>query len=216
MPVSLRDHGVSHPHSPRMIWPPVRDRDQPTGWLIRLVGVTLSRLLAAQAAGNGERVAIAYPDTSLTFTELYAKARALARAMLADGLRRGDRVGIFMPNSLEYIQLIFAASLAGAQLVPINARFKRRELGYVLANSEISILFTSAAIADHVNFPGLVLDVLDEAPLPALRRVVIAGAADDERMLGLADFVALGGSDEELDAVEHACSTDDVAVVLYT
>ena len=178
--------------------------------------MTLSRLLAAQAAGNGERVAIAYPDTSLSFAELHAKARALARAMLADGLRPGDRVGIFMPNSLEYVQLIFAASLAGAQLVPINARFKRRELGYVLANSEVSILFTSAAIADQVDFPGLVVDVLDQAPLPALRRVVIAGASDDDRMLPLTDFVARGGSDEDLDAVERACSTDDVAVVLYT
>jgi fatty-acyl-CoA synthase len=186
--------------------------------LIRLERVTLSRLLAAQAAGNGERVAIAYPDTSLTFAELYAKARALARALLAGGLRPGDRVGIFMPNSLEYIQLIFAASLAGAQLVPINARFKRRELGYVLANSEIAILFTSPAIDDQVDFPGLVRDASDQAPLPALRRVVIAGASGDERMLALTEFVALGHAtaDEDLDAVERTCSADDVAVVLYT
>jgi fatty-acyl-CoA synthase len=86
----------------------------------------------------------------------------------------------------------------------------------VLANSEISILFTSPAIAGQVDFPGLVLDALDEAPLPALRRVVIAGPSSGERMLPLAEFVALEGSDDDLDAVERSCSTDDVAVVLYT
>ena len=100
---------------------------------------TLGGLLAVQAATAGERVAVAYPDAALTFTELHVQARELARALLAHGVGSGDRIGIFMPNSLEYIQLIFAASLVGAQLVPINARFKRRELSYVVGSSEISI-----------------------------------------------------------------------------
>ena len=120
---------------------------------------TLAGLLAAQAAADGSRMAIAYPDEELSFAELHAKADGMARALAANGIGPGDRVGIFMPNALEYIQLIFAVSLVGAQLVPINARFKRRELAHVIANSELAILFTSPAIPE-VDFPGIVHDAL--------------------------------------------------------
>jgi acyl-CoA synthetase (AMP-forming)/AMP-acid ligase II len=191
---------------------------------------TLAGLLAAQAAVGGERLAVAYPDSSLTFAELYAGARRLARAMLAAGLQAEDRVGIFMPNSLEYIQLIFAASLLGAQLVPINARFKRRELSHVVGSSGISILFTSPAIAGQVDFPGLLLDSLPglgqstgREPLaleshPALRRVVITGGSDHACMMPLAQFVESGQAtaEAELDAAAERGSPDAVAFVLYT
>ena len=104
---------------------------------------TLGALLATQAAQRPDQVAISYPDAALNYAELDARARELAQALVAGGLRPGERVGVFMPNSLDYIALIFAVSLAGAQLVPINARFKRRELSHVIANSEIAVLFTA-------------------------------------------------------------------------
>jgi fatty-acyl-CoA synthase len=195
-----------------------------------LPAATLAGLLAVQAAGGGERVAISYPGVALSFAELHAQAQALARAMLAAGISAGDRVGIFMPNSLEYIGLIFAASLVGAQVVPINARFKRRELSYVVAGSEISILFTSPAISDQVDFPGLLLDSLPGlsdagAPEalalrahPLLRRIVIAGPSDHASMMPLSAFLAAGEAtgESDLDAAARCLRHDDVAYVLYT
>ena len=164
---------------------------------------TLAGLLAAQAAADGSRMAIAFPDEELSFAELHAKADGMARALAANGIGPGDRVGIFMPNALEYIQLIFAVSLVGAQLVPINARFKRRELAHVIANSELAILFTSPAIPE-VDFPGIVHDALQT--LQTRPAVVIAGEALDA-------FVAAGAS---APGVRPTGSADDVAVVLYT
>ena len=195
-----------------------------------LPAATLAGLLAVQAAAGGDRVAISYPGEALSFAELHARARALGRAMLAAGISAGDRVGIFMPNSLEYIGLIFAASLVGAQVVPINARFKRRELSYVIAGSDISILFTSPAISDHVDFPGLLLDSLPglsdaAAPealalqaYPALRRVVTAGASHHASMMPLSAFLAAGEAttESDLDVVARRPTHDDVAYILYT
>jgi fatty-acyl-CoA synthase len=158
---------------------------------------TLAGLLAARAGDSGGRVAISYPDTRVTYAELDARARTLAGALRAGGVGPGDRVGIFMPNALEYIQLIFAVSYVGAQLVPINARFKRRELAHVISNSELAILFTSPAIPE-VDFPRIVADALETL---ATRPAVVVAPLDD--------FAAA--------AVEEPVgSVDDIGLVLYT
>jgi fatty-acyl-CoA synthase len=191
---------------------------------------TLARLLIKQAALGADRPAIAYPDERLTFGELSDRSRTLARALLANGVTPGARIGVFLPNCLEYIELVFAASLVGAQLVPINVRFKRNELAYVIAQSQATVVFTTSEAADHVDFPGLVLDALPELrdadpgvalqleQAPSLRRVVIVGATPRAPMTTLDDFLASGENvpQADLDAAEQGCDSDDVAVVLYT
>jgi acyl-CoA synthetase (AMP-forming)/AMP-acid ligase II len=157
---------------------------------------TLAGLLAARAADSGEPLAIAYPDAELTYAELDAGARALAGGLRARGVGPGSRVGIFMPNALFYIQLIFAVSYVGAQLVPINARFKRRELAHVISNSELALLFTAPAIPE-VDFPGIVEDALQEL-----------GAGPEV----LIDVDACAGEPVS----EPAGSADDIGLVLYT
>jgi fatty-acyl-CoA synthase len=191
---------------------------------------TLARLLIKQAGVGADRPAVAYPDEQLTFGELLERSQALARALLANGVSPGARVGVFLPNCLEYIELVFAASLIGAQLVPINARFKRNELAYVIAQSAVTVVFTTSDAADHVDFPGLVLDALPglrEADsgealqleqAPSLRRVVIIGATPRAPMMALSDFLASGAAVTEsaVQIAERGCDSDDVAVVLYT
>ncbi|WP_028063249.1 class I adenylate-forming enzyme family protein [Solirubrobacter soli] len=154
---------------------------------------TLAGLLAAHA--GEERVAISYPDARLTYAQLDADARRVAGALRANGVGPGARVGIFMPNALDYIRLIFAVSYVGAQLVPINARFKRRELAHVIANSELAMLFTAPAIPE-VDFPAIVADAVGDLGT----RVVVAP---------LDDFTAEPVS-------EPVGSADDVGLVLYT
>jgi acyl-CoA synthetase (AMP-forming)/AMP-acid ligase II len=158
---------------------------------------TLAGILAARAGDSGERVAIAYPDAQLTYAELDARARVLAGALRANGIGPGARVGIFMPNALEYIQLIFAVSYVGAQLVPINARFKRRELAHVISNSSLAMLFTAPAI-EAVDFPGIVADALD--------------GLDTQPAVMVAPFDDFAGTA----VTEPVGSADDVGLVLYT
>jgi acyl-CoA synthetase (AMP-forming)/AMP-acid ligase II len=158
--------------------------------------VTLAGLLSERARASGARVAVSYPSAQLTYAELDAGARMLAGALRAGGVGPGARVGIFMPNALSYIQLIFAVSYVGAQLVPINARFKRRELAHVISNSSLSMLFTAPAIPE-VDFPGIVADALDG--LDTQPEVVI-------------DLEGFAGEPVS----EPVGSADDIGLVLYT
>src|SRR4051812_32860243 len=102
-----------------------------------------------------------------------------------------------MPNALDYIRLIFAVSYVGAQLVPINARFKRRELAHVISNSSLRMLFTAPAIPE-VDFPGIVADALSDLDA---QPIVVAAPLDD--------FVAPA-------VAEPVGTADDIGLVLYT
>ena len=67
----------------------------------------------------------------------------MARGLHALGVRRGDRVAIVMPNCMEYVEAMFGASLLGAVVVTINARYRAAELAYVVADSAATVLLTS-------------------------------------------------------------------------
>ena len=74
-----------------------------------------------------------------TYRELETNAFRVARSLYAMGIRPRSRVGILMPNCLEFVELLFGVSLLGAVMVPINARFAPRELGYVTENGDLEV-----------------------------------------------------------------------------
>ncbi|MEU0074563.1 FadD3 family acyl-CoA ligase [Streptomyces sp. NPDC006332] len=92
-----------------------------------------------------------YPDTEavvdgrtrISYGELGARVERAAAACVANGLRAGDRVGIWAPNSLDWIVSALGAVSAGAVLVPLNTRFKGAEAADVLARSGARLLFVT-------------------------------------------------------------------------
>lgn len=106
-----------------------------------------------------DRQALNHPDLPLTLCSggvlRYREAREivyrLARALVASGIRVGDRVAILSPNSPEYLLLYFAASLAGAVVVPLNVRLAPGELEYVLQDAEPRIVFADASLRDRLD-----------------------------------------------------------------
>ncbi|NIN60649.1 MAG: AMP-binding protein, partial [Xanthomonadales bacterium] len=99
---------------------------------------TLGDLLLRAADRHGDRDAIIFPDARLTYGQLRERAYERARSLLALGVDRGDHVGILMPNCLDYVECLFAVQLLGAMAVPVNARYKARELAYVVENADLS------------------------------------------------------------------------------
>ncbi len=61
-----------------------------------------------------------------------------------------------MPNLIEYVEILFGTALLGAVAVPINARYKEHELGYIIENADLDILITTDLAAGHVDFVELV------------------------------------------------------------
>lgn len=81
--------------------------------------------------------------TRISYEELGARVERAAAACLASGMRLGDRVAIWAPNTLDWIVSALGAVSAGAVLVPLNTRFKGTEAAYVLARSRARLLFVT-------------------------------------------------------------------------
>ncbi|MCC6474389.1 MAG: AMP-binding protein [Burkholderiales bacterium] len=123
-----------------------------------------------------QRIAVVDGDTGAAYSYAHIDecAGTLAHALLAMGVRRGDRVGIYLRNTPEFILAFLAAAKIGAVCVPFNIMFKRAEIGYILNDSGCRLVCAAAEeagqnILPHLDdFPGVEhLILVGEAPLPA-------------------------------------------------
>ncbi len=104
--------------------------------------------------------ALVWPDERLTFADFASRTRACARALRDQGVQGGDRVGVLMPNRPGMLVAIYGAMRLGAIPVPINGRFKEREVAYVVEHAGINVLLRSEPSADG---DDVALDVRDPA-----------------------------------------------------
>jgi HIP---CoA ligase len=141
-----------------------------------------------------------------SFAELWADARATASAMLAAGLGHGDRVGIWAPNTREWILAALGAQSVGAAIVPMNTRFKGREAGDILRRSRAKLLFAPGDFLGQ-NYAALIAD----EDLPDLREVIAIDRGFD-------GFVARGqgAGDPAVDAALAGLGPDDICDIIFT
>ena len=114
----------------------------------------------------------------LTFDQLADEVASATRAIVANGIDRGDRVAIWAPNCAEWVIAALGAVGAGALLVPLNTRFKGAEAAYILGQSGARMLFTVDGFLGN-DYPAM----LDEAvaagdKVPDLERVVVLRSGD--------------------------------------
>jgi long-chain acyl-CoA synthetase len=134
--------------------------------------VLVQHFLENSAARLPDKVALVCDRQRLTYTEIDAQANRLAQAMLASGLQRGDRVGLFLNNTVELVVGIFATLKAGGVFVPINPTTKRDKLAYILNNCR-------ATGALFENRQGeLMTGIAGE--VPSLRFLVGCGPAENQ------------------------------------
>ncbi len=105
----------------------------------------LHELLKMTCARRPDATALVDGDVHMSFRELDVLSNACARAMLAEGIGIGDRVGLFLPNSVEFEIAVFGASKIGAVFTPMNPAYKENEAAYQLNDSGAKILITTAA-----------------------------------------------------------------------
>ena len=121
-----------------------------------------------------------------TYAEMEVHVERCARALVAAGVQRGDRVGIWSPNNAEWVVVQFATARIGAILVNINPAYRAHELEYALRQSGCSLLLHARSFkdADYV-------EVLDGVDAPALARRVVLDEWE-ESLLAAAGDVAPG------------------------
>ena len=102
--------------------------------------------VCADAEGRS-RIAVVAEGQSYRYGELQDAAMRLAAALRANGVRRGDRVAIYMDNTWPAVVSIHAASLCGAAIMPVNPQTKADKLGFMLADSGARALLTDGHLA---------------------------------------------------------------------
>ena len=137
---------------------------------------------AAARFGESEALVDAHgpggTTTRLTFDELAEAVAAATRAVLANGIERGDRVAVWAPNCAEWVVAALGAVGAGALLVPLNTRYKGSEAAYILRESGARILFTVQGFLG-TDYPAMLAEaVAGGASVPDLERVVVLRTAD--------------------------------------
>jgi len=111
-----------------------------------------------------DRTALAPRGTRLTFRELHERVQGIAAALSKLGFRVGDRLGLLLPNGPEYIQFVYACSLLGVIVVPLNTRLSLAEIDRVLADaSPHGLVRHSSLPVPTVRLPRE--RVLDQEPL---------------------------------------------------
>jgi HIP---CoA ligase len=139
---------------------------------------TIPSLVADAAARFGPAEAVVDrngPDgtvSRVSFDQLAERVAAASRAVVASGIDRGDRIGIWAPNCLEWMIAALGAVGAGAVLVPLNTRFKGEEAAFVLRASGARLLFTVEGFLG-TDYPKMLADAGGEEALPDLERVVV-------------------------------------------
>ena len=102
-----------------------------------------------------DRTAVIEGDRRVTFTELEDRSARLASALLARGVRRGDRVGVLSRNRLEVIESYFALGRIGAVLVPINNTLVPREMHDIIHRCGIGTVLGEEDLAELIADSGI-------------------------------------------------------------
>lgn len=197
---------------------------------LRINVTTMGDLLLTAADRNPDKLALVFPETRYTYAELAARAMRRARSLQALGVKPRDHVGILMHTCPEFVELYFAIALCGAVIVPINARYRASEIGYVVENADLVTVITTAAVAEQVDFverlesalPGLAAQSdpgrISIPTAPRLRNVVRFGEGERPGFVGQTRFDAGADSVPEIAVHESRLGVRvrDVALMLYT
>ena len=193
--------------------------ETPDPALSHTVGSTEPPLLVQTIGDNLDATVARVPDRDalvdraagirLIYAELGAEVDRLARALIAAGLEKGDRVGIWAPNCAEWVLTQFATAKVGAVLVNINPAYRVHELTYVLGQAGIRMLVIAPAFKTS-DYVAMVEAVRPQCP--ALEQVVVIGRDSWTDLLARADEV----SPERLTMVQAGLDPADPINIQYT
>lgn len=209
-----------------------------------LVGETVDDLFRRIAAAHAQREACVslHQNRRLSYAELDALVERVARGLLAMGVARGDRVGVWGNNTVEWLALELGTARIGALMVNINPAYRVSELRHALRLAEVNFVFFMPAFrssdylgmirelvpeAEHPgpDFPTGPLDRLDAHLFPHLRGLVVFDPADlgrterfSARIPAWAEFLGAGRgvTDDAMDSRRAGLDPDDPINIQFT
>ncbi len=172
----------------------------------------VNNFLENSALKYPNKVALICGSKRITYSEIDAMANSLASFMISEGVERGDRVAIFLDNSVEAVVSIFAALKAGAVFLMVNPTTKKEKLNYMLTNCRTS------ALISHINK----LDIASEAykTTPSVKFAILAGRKKEivngsQRYIFM-DDIPISQSSQRRPFAASPSIDIDLASILYT
>jgi acyl-CoA synthetase (AMP-forming)/AMP-acid ligase II len=180
---------------------------------------TVGDLLLRAANKHPDRTALVLPSARASYRELHNGAVQVARALRGLGVQRGEHVALLIPNCIEFAEALFGTMLAGCVAVPLNARHRAAEIGYIVANAQASILLTSRHENDPIDFIGVVKEALPTPDVaPELRHIALVRGEGQNNILGRDAFLAYAdmADPNSIDQVRQCVRVRDPALIIYT
>lgn len=182
-------------------------------------GPTDTPILEETIGANFERTVAAHPDTlalvdrgqglRYTYAELNAEVDLIARGLMARGVDKGDRVGVWSPNCAQWIVTQLATAKIGAILVNVNPAYRVHELVYALNQSGMRVLVSATSFKTS-DYAAMIAEVRPQ--VPSLSDVVFLDGADWDRLR--ADSAAVGA--DALAARQATLANTDPINIQYT
>jgi fatty-acyl-CoA synthase len=172
----------------------------------------LGNVLRRSAARHGAKTALIDGDRSFSFTEFDQTADAVAASLERDGIAPGMRVALLSRNCWEFAALAWGCARLGAVLVPVNFMLTADEVAFLLADAQVSALFTGSDLA------ATGADALAKSGVAAGLRVVIRGDGTVLEDRGRDGWLTFDGWLQAAPAGWAAPPVDDDAVIriMYT
>lgn len=160
------------------------------------MGMNLASIVTESARHAPDAAAVRLGDAALTYAELDERSARLATLLCEKGMGRGDRVGVMLPNVLEFPVAYYGVLRAGGMVVPMNVLLKRREIAFYLEDAGAKLLLA---------WQGFCEEARDGAADAGAELIEVEPAAFAELISGYEPTPDLADTDEE-----------DTAVILYT
>jgi fatty-acyl-CoA synthase len=171
------------------------------------IGDNLDRTVAARP--DGEAMVEVATGRRWTYAQLRADVDAVALGLVAAGVAKGDRVGIWAPNQAEWTLVQYGTAKIGAILVNINPAYRTHELEYVLNQAGISLLVAAREFKTS-NYAAMIEEVRPNCA--ALRQVVLIGGPEWDALVE----AGRAGDTDELARRQAELSPDDPINIQYT
>ncbi|MHA2185813.1 MAG: class I adenylate-forming enzyme family protein [Promethearchaeota archaeon] len=167
--------------------------------------MNLRKLVEQQAEKYKNRIFLYWEETTVSYKQLNELSNKVANSLYNLGIKKGDKVSVYLPNMPEYVYLYLGIPKIGAVIGPVNALFKTREVKFVVEHSEAKVIITIPQFMTVVN------EIRNE--LPNLKHVIVIGESY-ENTLNYKDLMekASPNSPPHVDINEK----EDVAAILYT
>jgi len=191
-------------------------------------GQTFGKQFAETAERFPENEIMVWGDRRITFREAREEVDRLAKGLLRLGVKKGEKIAVWLPNVPEFLFAWIAASKIGAPLIPINTRYKASEFGYILGDCDATtLLFMPVFLKNH--YLEMVRSVCPEmdtcAPgrlvsknFPLLKNLVAVGGNRPAGAFSYGDVLTMGNevARRDLDGMERRVRVEDDLIIVYT